>query len=133
MKSDILIKDDIRKIVKASPLASAVTGSLCKQGVRPKGSDKEDIVISVIANENGQIQSAVVNVNIYVNDIIKKDGQNIEDSLRLRYLCGIASEVLEVGSGEDFRFTLKSQRVLEVAEANVHVINNKLEYKQVNE
>lgn len=133
MKSDILIKDDLYRFIKSSPLASAVTGKICKTGVRPKGSALEDIVISVIANMNGQIQEAVVNVNIYVKDDIKSDGQNQEATIRLRELCSIASETLEVGSGEDFRFTLESQRVIEVADTKEHVINNRLNYKQVNE
>ena len=133
MKSDILIKDDVYQIVKSSPLASAVTGKICKTGVRPKGSDKEDVVISVIANLNGQIQEAVVNVNIYVNDDIKGNGQNQEATIRLRALCAIASNALEIGRGEYFRFTLESQRVLAVDDAKVHVINNRLNYKQLNE
>lgn len=133
MKSDILIKDDVHTFIKNSTLASVVTGKICKQGVRPKGSDKEDVVISVIANQNGQIQEAVVNVNIYVKDDIKSDGQNQEATIRLRELCDTASEILEVGSGEDFRFTLESQRVIEVEGTKEHVINNRLNYKQINE
>lgn len=133
MKSDILIKDDIYAHIKNSPLASDVTGKICKQGVRPKGSDKEDVVIAVVANLNGQIQESVVNVNIYVADDIKSDGQNQEATIRLRELCRIASETLEVGRGEDFRFTLESQRVIEVQGTKEHVINNRLNYKQVNE
>ena len=133
MKSDILIKDDVHTFIKKSPLASAVSGKVCKQGKRPKGSDKEDVVISVIANQNGQIQEAVVNVNIYVKDDIKADGQNQEATIRLRELCEIASDTLEVGRGEDFRFTLESQHVIEVEATKEHVINNRLNYKQVNE
>jgi len=133
MKSDILIKDDVYAIIKNSPLASAVTGKICKQGVRPKGSDKEDVVLAILANMNGQIQEAAVNVNIYVKDDVKSDGQNQEATIRLRELCQIASEILEVGRGEDFRFTLESQRVIEVEATHEHVINNRLIYKQVNE
>ncbi len=133
MKSDILIKDDIYKFIKNTTLATAVSGKICKQGVRPKGSDKEDIVISVIANVNGQIQEATVNVNVYVADDVKSDGQNQEATIRLRELCDIASETLEVGAGEDYRFTLESQRVIEVTDTREHVINNKIIYKQINE
>lgn len=133
MKSDIGIKDDLYRLIKQSRLAMAVTGNICKAGVRPKGSDTEDVVISVVANLNGQIQEAVVNVNIYVADTIKADGQNQEDTVRLRKLCEIASETLEAGSGEDFRFALESQRVLALESTKEHVINNKLNYKQVNE
>lgn len=133
MKSDILIKDDIYNVVKASPIASAVTGKINKQGVRPKGSMLEDVVINVIANENGQIQDASVNVNVYVADDIKPDGQNQEATIRLRELCSICADALERGQGIDFRFTLESQRVIAVDGTKEHVINNKLKYKQINE
>ncbi len=133
MKSDILIKDDMYNFIKGTPLSSSVSGKLCKTSIRPKGSKKEDIVISVIANENGQIQEAEVNVNIYVKDEIKSDGQNEEATIRLRELCTIASKALEVGSGDDYRFALKSQRVLANEETREHVINNRIYYKQINE
>jgi hypothetical protein len=133
MKSDILIKDDLYKFIKQSSLAAAVTGKISKTGVRPKGSDLEDIVISVVGNLNGQIQEAIVNVNIYVKDDIKSDGSHQEATIRLRDLCTIASDTLEVGSGDGYRFTLESQRVLEVKDTKEHVINNRLNYKQVNE
>ena len=133
MKSDIRIKDDIYKFIRGTALSNAVTGEICKTGVRPKGSDKEDIVISVIANMNGQIQEAVVNVNIYVADDIKSDGQSQEATIRLRVLGTIASEVLEMGGGDDFRFTLESQRVLASEETREHVINNRINYQQNNE
>ena len=133
MKSDILIKDDVYAFIKKSPLSDAVTGKICKQGVRTKGSNLEDVVIAVVANMNGQIQEAVVNVNIYVKDDIKSDGQNQEATIRLRQLCEIASDTIEVGRGEDFRFTLESQHVIEVQGTKEHVINNRLNYKQVNE
>ena len=133
MKSDILLKDDVYAFIKKSPLDAAITGKVCKQGVRPKGSDLEDVVIAVVANKNGQIQEAVVNVNIYVKDDIKSDGQNQEATIRMRQLCEIASDTLEAGSGEDFRFTLESQHVIEVPGTKEHVINNRLNYKQVNE
>lgn len=133
MKTDILIKDDMFRWIKASQLASAVTGKICKQGVRPKNSKLEDVVISVVANENGQIQEAVVNVNIYVMDDQKDDGQYQEASIRLRELCTIAADTLEVGHGDGFRFQLDSQRVLEVADTHEHVINNRISYKFNNE
>ena len=62
-----------------------------------------------------------------------EEGQNQEATMRLRQLCEIASETLEVGRGEDFRFTLESQHVIEVPVTKEHVINNRLNYNQVNE
>lgn len=132
MKSDIDIKDDIYKYIKGSALERAVIGKLCKSSSRPNGSDKEDIVISILDNGSGQIQEAFVNVNIYVKDNIR-DGQAEMNDIRCRELCKVAIEVLEVGHGSDFRFTLDKQRVMPVNGKSEHFINNKLLYKQVNE
>lgn len=131
MKSDIDIKDDIYKIIKGSKLEKKVSGQLRKT-IRPNDSNLEDIVISVLANNNGQMQEAYVNVNVYVSDVIR-DNQNEENSSRLRTLCKESYELLNVGRGTDFRFVLESQRVLEVNGKDEHVINNKLLYKQNNE
>lgn len=131
MKSDIEIKDDIYQIIKGSALEKAVTGKL-KKTTRPANSNKEDIVISILENGSGQVQEAFVNVNIYVSDDVR-DGQAEENSSRLRQLCKLATELLEVQRGEDYRFTLDKQRVMEVNGKNEHFINNKLLYKQVNE
>jgi hypothetical protein len=131
MKSDIEIKDDIYQIIKGSALEKAVTGKL-KKTRRPANSNKEDIVISILENGSGQVQEAFVNVNIYVSDDVR-DGQAEENSSRLRQLCKLATELLEVQRGEDYRFTLDKQRVMEVNGKSEHFINNKLLYKQVNE
>lgn len=131
MKSDIEIKDDIYEFIKGSALEKAVTGKLRKTK-RPANSNLEDIVISMLDNESGQMQKAFVNVNIYVPDDIR-NGQAEEKTIRLRELCKIAYTLLEVGRGESYRFTLVKQRVYEVNGKNEHFINNKLLYKQVNE
>ena len=132
MKSDIEIKDDIYNYIKKCALDKEVSGKLCKRGILPAGSDKEDIVLNVLANENGDTQQAVVNVNVYVPDDFI-DNQYEENTLRLRELCKIFKDKLNRGYGKDFHIYLMSQRVLAVNGANVHVINNKLEYKHLNE
>lgn len=68
MKSDIEIQKFVYHKIKGTSLEQNVSGKLSDRG-RPNKSDKEDIVISVLANEGcGQIQRAYVNVNIYVSD-----------------------------------------------------------------
>ena len=131
MKSDIEIKDDIFKHIKGSALEKAVTGKL-RKSKRPSNSSKEDIVISILDNGSGQMQDAFVNVNIYVKDNIR-DGEAEVNDPRCRELCRIAMQVLEIGRGESYRFTLNKQRVLEVNGRNEHFINNKLFYQVNNE
>lgn len=131
IKSDIEIKDDIYRFIKGSKLEKVVNGKLSKTK-RPSESDKEDIVISVLENGTGQMQEAFVNVNIYVSDS-NRNNQSEEATIRLRELCRLSYELLEVGRGEGYRFTLDKQRVLEVNGKNEHFINNKLLYKCNNE
>ena len=132
MKSDIDIKTDVFKHIQGSALAREVTGVVRKTGKRPHNSKKEDIVISMLANANGQIQTATVNVNIYVAANIV-NGQPEEDTARLDKLCDLASSLFEVFRSEGYRATLLEQRIFEVDGANEYVINNKIEYKQLNE
>ena len=138
MKTDIDIKNDIWRVIKKSPLFKEVTGELKKTSVRPKESRKEDIVISILANNIRQKQMAYVNVNIYVADNYV-DGQNEENSERLRRLCNMAVSVFENVRGVDFRLSLTDpnfdcgQRVIESEGTSEHVINNKILYQTINE
>lgn len=128
MKTDIDIKDDIFQYIKGSELANAVTGKLDKTS-RPTDSMNEDIIISVEENMNNGIQSALVCVNIYVADLLRGN-QYIENTRRLRELCSLAKDVLEVGHVNDARFEMQSQRVKKVnGSDNEHYIENKLVYK----
>lgn len=131
MRSDEDIKTDIFKFIKGSELHRSVSGKLSKRK-RPKGSDKEDILISILANENGQVQTAYVNVNIYVKDV-NVDGQDEEDTLRIASLSTLADNLLGEFYGQEYTLKMLSQRVLEVPGAAEHVINNKVEYKTLNE
>ncbi len=131
MKSDIDIKDELYLALKGSPLANAVSGQLLKTR-RPKNSTKEDIIISVLANEGNQKQEAVVNVNIYVEDNII-DGQAEEDTIRLRELCNVAEETLKTIRIRPVLLRVNPPRVFEAEGTNWHIINNRISYKIINE
>jgi len=140
MKSDIEIKDDVYKYIKGSELENAVNGKLTKR-IRPANSRKEDIVIKVVANLNGQIQESTVYVNIYVQDdnVTYDDGlsngkiiQKEENTSRLRELAEISANLLDMHNGGDYRWELQEQRILE-SDTEEHIISNKLIYSQNNE
>lgn len=131
MKTDIDIKDDVYNILIDSNLGSMITGVITKRK-REEDSQNEDIVISVLANQNGQRQEAFVNVNIYVPDLVNQTRYE-EDTIRLRELCREAHHLFECINEKDYRITLDSQRVFEVGATNEHMINNKLLYQTINE
>lgn len=135
MVSDIDIKDRIFQHLKGSALEQSITGVLSKT-IRPKDSDKEDVVISILANNCAQLQELYVNVNIYVkDDVITRDGsQQYEMNVaRCRELCRLSYDALESGVGDGFRFNIESQRVFEVDAIHSHMINNRIIYKNLNE
>ena len=133
MITDIEIKDELYKLIKGTELAKEVTGVLSKRK-RPKNSTKEDIIISVVANENGQKQEAVANVNIYVQDEFNESTDQYEESsIRARLLSDLAKNLLEVGRFQGARFTLARQRFVEIEGTNEHVINNRLSIIKINE
>lgn len=131
MKTEYAIKTDIYNYLKKSELVVEVTGVL-KKTSRPKNSNKEDIIISVLSNVNGQNQEAVVNVNIYVEDNII-DGQAEEDSARIGELSELASSILESFTVGGAVVYLEQQKVYEAEGIDWHVINNRLNYKINNE
>lgn len=135
MVSDIDIKDRIYQHLKGSALEQAVSGVLSKT-IRPKDSDKEDVVISILANNCAQLQELYVNVNIYVKDeVVTRDGsQQYEMNVpRCRELCRLAYDALESGVGDGWRFDIESQRVIGVETIKSHMINNRILYKNLNE
>ena len=141
MKSDIEIQKFVRSKLIDMELAKSVTGKVCDRE-RPANSDKEDIMISVLANEGaGQIQTAFVNVNVYVSDIFNSISDDWErDTIRCDYLCGLAKELYSMQGGDFIVIAERSTppRVLPVKVEfedghTEHYINCKLFVKISNE
>lgn len=137
MKTDNDIKNDVYAILKGSSLGTEVTGSIRKYDRAP-GSTKEDVIISVLANESPrQTQEAFVNVNIYVKDLKLKAGNDYyhaENTLRTEQLSRVVANLFESAViGESYRITLDRQRVIAVEPTHEHCISSKLLYQCINE
>lgn len=127
MTSSNEIKTIIYKIIKGSLLENEIIsngGSLYRNS-RPTNSNKEDIVISVLANRNAQFQMAYVNVNIYVPDI-RRDNDYIEDETRTKILQKKAIDLFKEIVHNDYKIEIESQETFKVQDLNEHLINNKL-------
>lgn len=127
MTSSNEIKTIIYKIIKGSPLENEIIskgGSLYRNS-RPTNSNKEDIVISVLATRNAQFQMAYVNVNIYIPDI-SRDNDYIEDETRTKILQKKAIDLFKEIVHNDYKIEIESQETFKVQDLNEHLINNKL-------
>lgn len=130
MRSDIEIKDLLFGIIDGSELQKAVSGKLYKDQ-RPANSGAEDIVISVFDGLNGQIQNAIVNVDIYVQDS-NRENEMIENTPRTRVLSKLAYELLEDYVTCDYRLEIEKQQCLKVEGVDEHFINNKINLEILN-
>ena len=137
MHTDNDIKDNVYQLLQSSQLKAAVSGEIRKIARSPH-SMAEDVIISVLANDNPrQIQQAFVNVNVYVRDkklMADNEAYYVEDTARTKVIARIVADMFAMSiTGENYRLSLDSQRVLAVDATHEHVINNRLLYKCVNE
>lgn len=130
MKSDGAIKTDVYRYIKESGFMNNVNGKLSKT-MRPHNSHKEDVVLSILANEGTQLQTAILNVNIYIQDQ-DVDGQFEEDTIRLEEICKMAWNLLEMFRKSGYVAHAIKQRVYATSTGE-HVINNQVEYKLIND
>lgn len=130
MKSDGAIKTDVYRYIKASGFMNNVNGKLSKT-LRPHNSREEDVVISILANEGTQLQTAIINVNIYIqdNDV---DGQFEENCIRVEEICKLSWSLLETFRTSEYAAHAIEQRVYATSTGE-HVINNQIEYKLIND
>ena len=91
------IQTDFYTLLKDSDLAAMVNGIVYRDGFRPRDSKKEDIVIIYSAGEDdGEIQSGIVTINIYVPDILPyKNGTMVENAARTAKIERAAQEWYE--------------------------------------
>lgn len=149
MKTDIQIQDDIfRELVQdTSFLNSLKSYGFAEPFIltipRPTNERRNVCVISILANDGaGEVQSAFVNVNVFVNDLsivdttVGVEGSSVEryvpDYGVIRPVATLFAERLALVHGDTFRVTLDAQRVLNDEVSHQHFINNKLLYKQLN-
>lgn len=130
MKSDGAIKTDVYRYISKSGFMKDVNGKLSKTK-RPHNSHAEDVVISILANEGTQLQTAVLNVNIYIQDF-DVDGQFEENTTRIDEVCEKAWKLLETFHSDGYSAHAIEQRVYST-DSGEHVINNQVEYKLLND
>ena len=75
------IEADIYKYFK-DKIDPLINGQTYRNGVRPLNSQKEDCVISFLTGLDGQYQTGVININIFVPMVKNNDNQYRKDFVR---------------------------------------------------
>ena len=128
------VENDITGIIASSALKTAIGGNIYKEGQRPLNSKDEDIVISFLTGQDGQKQTGVVNVNIYVPNIKsdRRTGELVKHTSRIRQLEIIANQVVGSIVNTEYDFSLGAMIQSFMAEGiDQHFINVKLKFSRI--
>ena len=125
------IEKDVFRIIKSSALNGNIKGKFYRDGTRPKDAITEDVVVKFLTGVDGQEQSGVVLVHIYVPDKPNKDGETIEDIPRVEALENLLNVVVSGINDTEYLFekdgTPQSYPVEGISQ---HFINMRLYYRR---
>lgn len=131
------IQTDFMAMVQDSALASAVSGSVYRQGYRPRDSRLEDITVGFVAGVPNQIQTGVVAVCVYVPNIDPYgNGVLVEDGARTAELESIAQQWFDSrpDRGTDYKIDLQDTiTTVPVDDIEQHFVSIMLKYELFNE
>lgn len=81
------IELDVYRLLSESHLSSIISGSVYREGMRPRDSKKEDAVVMFSSGLSNQIETGVVTINIFVPDQdFYENGQLLEDGERTSFI-----------------------------------------------
>nr|DAK34605.1 MAG TPA: PORTAL PROTEIN, 15 PROTEIN, HEAD PROTEIN, VIRAL INFECTION, TAILED.2A [Caudoviricetes sp.] len=131
-KTSRQVQGDVYRKLRKSPIAEVITGSVYREGQRPRDSPKEDAVVIFTAGTTGDIQRGVVTINIFVPDIDPyENGVLTEDSARTEEIERAAQRWVDSLSTRDSNYRFRLQQTIatdEAPELHEHFIVVRLEY-----
>ena len=101
--------------------------------MRPKNADTEDVVVKFLTGIDGQEQSGIVLIHIYVPDkpSVSNDGELVEDITRIDELEVIINRIIEEIDNVEYWFEKDGTPQSYPAEGlEQHFINVRLRYRR---
>lgn len=123
------VEEDVYMLIKNSQFRTSISGSLYREGMRPINSVSEDAVVSFLAGLDGEIQTGVLNLNIYVPDIVsnKQKVKNISRCSELEILANNFIQSLSLSG--DYQFELdKMIQTFKSQEIEQHFVNCRIKF-----
>jgi len=133
-KTEKQIEKDVFRIIRDSELKAVIGGVVYRDGMRPKNATTEDIVVKFLTGIDGQEQSGVVLVHIYVPNIKSPsgDGELVPNITRIDLLEEKANSLLSSLEDTEYLFEKDGTPRSYPAEGiEQHFINVRLYYKRV--
>ena len=132
-KTEKQIEKDVFRIVRDSELKAVIGGSVYRDGMRPKNAMTEDIVVKFLTGLDGQEQSGIVLVHIYVPNIKSPsgDGELVPNITRIDLLEEKANSLLSSLEDTEYLFEKDGTPRSYPAEGiEQHFINVRLKYRR---
>lgn len=130
------IRTDIYNLIVSSPLADAVNGGVYYDGMRPRDSKKEDIIVIFTTGFTDQIQEGTVTVNIYVPDKQFVQGGVLEENIgRTNTISRAAQNWVDSLKTRHTEYQFKLRTAIDVGEEPLleqHFVHIRLGYRLFN-
>ena len=132
-KTEKRIERDFFEFVSNSELAKNISGMVYRKGMRPVGSDNEDIVVKFLSGIDEQIQSGIIVLNIYVPDTtVRSTGAKVEDIKRVEELEELALSFIEENDSTEYELSKDgTPKSLEAEGIEQHFIQVRIKYRRI--
>jgi hypothetical protein len=125
IKTEKQIEKDIFRIIKASPINTMIGGTLYRKGMRPRNANTEDAVVAFLSGLDGQFQTGVVLLNIYVPMTQNASSDKITDISRVETLETAVKDFFDECSEVNYLFELRetpySEDLDEIEQTRINV------------
>ena len=125
IKTEKQIEKDIFRIIKASPINTMIGGTLYRKGMRPRNAKTEDAVVAFLSGLDGQFQTGVVLLNIYVPMTQNASSDKITDISRVETLEAAVKDFFDECSEVNYLFELRetpySEDLDEIEQTRINV------------
>lgn len=133
MKTGGEVERDVYLLLAQSSLVSTIAGTLYRSGDRPLNARTEDAVISFNTGVDGQFEEGFLTLNIYVPDMVKRDGRKGKNTVRCTELEILAGSIIKGIPVGEYRFWLENipQTFKAEQEMEQHFVNIKIRFELV--
>ena len=126
------IEKDVFHIIKNSELKNIIGGEFYRAEMRPKNAMTEDVVVKFLTGIDGQEQSGIVLVHIYVPDIVMNDGESVENITRIDTIEQSLNTLIERITNNEYLFEKDgTPQSYPVEGMEQHFINIRLHYRRI--
>lgn len=109
------IESDLYKYFK-DKINPLINGQTYRNGVRPLNSQKEDCVISFLTGLDGQYQTGVININIFVPLVKNNDNQYRKDFVRCDTIEQALMPIIEEAETDLRNYRLQLHQMIQTFE-----------------